>query len=161
MTHHDAICSDRGMTKANVMVVDDDPSILRLIQANLEVRGFDVTPASDGESALELCEQALPDVVLLDITLPGINGLEVCRRIRQWSNVPIIIISAAVGTDCRDTVLELGANDYITKPFGVDKLVTHLREVLEQNHNVDASISNGRAYSGVKDRPRGSAKWKK
>ncbi|MCP4608733.1 MAG: response regulator, partial [Planctomycetes bacterium] len=105
--------------KTSVMVVDDDPSILRFIQANLEARGFHVTPASDGESALKLCEQVLPDVILLDITLPGINGLEVCHRIRQWSNVPIIIISANVGRDCRDTVLKIGANDYMSKPFGV------------------------------------------
>jgi len=114
------------MNGRSALVVDDDTQILKLIKVNLEARGFDVTVALDGESALDLFEQSVPDIVLLDITLPGINGIQVCHRIRQRSNVPIIMVSANIAEKAYTVALNAGANDYVSKPFTIDDLLAHI-----------------------------------
>lgn len=110
-----------------VLVVDDEPQILRGLKTNLRARGYDVDTAPDGERALQLAADRLPDVMILDLGLPGIDGVEVIRGVRAWSSLPIIVLSAR--DQERDMVLALdaGADDYVTKPFGMNELLARLR----------------------------------
>jgi two-component system, OmpR family, KDP operon response regulator KdpE len=110
-----------------VLVVDDEPQILRGLKTNLHARGYEVDTAPDGERALQLAADRLPDVMILDLGLPGIDGVEVIRGVRAWSTLPIIVLSAR--DQERDMVLALdaGADDYVTKPFGMNELLARLR----------------------------------
>jgi two-component system, OmpR family, KDP operon response regulator KdpE len=110
-----------------VLVVDDEPQILRGLKTNLMARGYDVDTAPDGERALALAADRLPGVVILDLGLPGIDGVDVIRGIRAWSAMPIIVLSAR--DQERDMVLALdaGADDYVIKPFGMNELLARLR----------------------------------
>jgi len=121
--------------------VDDDPIILKFVSANLNARGFKVLTAGDGESGLKVLEQTLPDLIILDLLMPGIDGYEVCRRIREWSNVPIIVLTAIGESNAKLKLLELGANDYITKPFDIGDLMEHVREILQLEPGENASPS--------------------
>ncbi len=120
------------MTKKRILVVDDELSIIKFLRANLEARGYGVLTVMDGNEALQTFELELPDLVVLDIMMPGMDGFEVCRRVREWSQVPIIMLSAR--GDERDKVkcLDLGADDYITKPFGADELAARVGAVLRR-----------------------------
>ncbi len=120
------------MNNTRVLLVDDDPVILKFVGANLKARNFDVTTAEDGESALKAMEQTLPDLVILDIMMPGMDGVEVCRRIREWSKVPVIMLTAKNELNDKVTLLNLGADDYITKPFGIEELLARVRAVLRR-----------------------------
>ncbi len=120
------------MDNTRVLLVDDDPVILKFVGANLKARNFDVTTAEDGESALKAMEQTLPDLVILDIMMPGMDGVEVCRRIREWSRVPVIMLTAKNELNDKVTLLNLGADDYITKPFGIEELLARVRAVLRR-----------------------------
>ncbi len=120
------------MNNTRVLLVDDDPVILKFVGANLKARNFDVTTAEDGESALKAMEQTLPDLVILDIMMPGMDGVEVCRRIREWSRVPVIMLTAKNELNDKVTLLNLGADDYITKPFGIEELLARVRAVLRR-----------------------------
>ena len=120
------------MKGAKVLMVDDDPNILRFVSANLRARGFDVTTAEDGETALKIVEQAMPNLIILDLLMPGIGGAEVCRRIREWSDVPIIILTAIGESKTRMELKSLGASDYITKPFDIPDFLQIVRVALEQ-----------------------------
>jgi len=110
-----------------VLVVDDEPQILRGLKTNLAARGYDVDTAPDGERALALAADRLPGIVILDLGLPGIDGVDVIRGIRAWSSMPIIVLSAR--DQERDMVLALdaGADDYVIKPFGMNELLARLR----------------------------------
>jgi two-component system KDP operon response regulator KdpE len=110
-----------------VLVVDDEPQILRGLKTNLVARGYDVDTAPDGERALALAADRMPGVVILDLGLPGIDGVDVIRGIRAWSSMPIIVLSAR--DQERDMVLALdaGADDYVIKPFGMNELLARLR----------------------------------
>nr|WP_276610725.1 response regulator [Kineococcus siccus] len=114
------------------MVVDDEPGMRRALAINLSARGWDVTEAADGASALAAAGAAHPDVVLLDLGLPDLDGLEVIAGIRGWSDVPIIVLTAR--TSSADTVdaLDAGADDYVTKPFAMDVLLARLRAALRR-----------------------------
>ena len=113
-----------------VLVVDDEPPIVRAVAANLRVRGFEVLTASTGEAALAAVETHQPDCVVLDLGLPGIDGLEVLRRLRTWTQVPVVVLTAIDSERDKVTALDLGADDYVTKPFGVAELMARVRVAL-------------------------------
>jgi two-component system KDP operon response regulator KdpE len=110
-----------------VLVVDDEPQILRGLRANLVARGYDVDTSADGETALDLATKNRPDVVILDLGLPGIDGVEVIRGLRAWSTVPIIVLSAREQEAEKVEALDAGADDYVTKPFGMGELLARVR----------------------------------
>ncbi|CAL9433120.1 Transcriptional regulatory protein KdpE [Nocardiopsis dassonvillei] len=110
-----------------VLVVDDDIQIIRAMTINLRARGHDVDTAADGAGALRLAAERPPDVVLLDLGLPDMEGLEVIRRLRGWSQVPIIVLSARHSAGEKVRCLDSGADDYVTKPFGMDELLARMR----------------------------------
>ena len=115
-----------------VLVVDDEPQILRALAINLRARGYDVDLAASGEDALRQAADHHPDVVILDLGLPGISGIEVIRGLRGWSSVPIIILSAREAEADKIAALDAGADDYVTKPFGAGELLARLRAALRR-----------------------------
>ncbi|MFC2027830.1 response regulator transcription factor [Chloroflexota bacterium] len=123
------------MISSRILVVDDDPIIRKVIDSNLRARHFDVILAEDGKSALQIMEKTQPDLVILDIMMPGIDGIEVCRRIREWSEVPIVFLTARDELYNKLTGFGIGADHYITKPFAVDELVARMRALLWRRGN--------------------------
>jgi two-component system KDP operon response regulator KdpE len=117
---------------SRVLVVDDEPQILRALGINLRARGFDVDLAPTGEAALEAAASQHPDVVVVDLGLPGIGGMEVIRGLRGWMTVPIIVLSARDAESEKVKALDAGADDYVTKPFGMDELLARLRAALRR-----------------------------
>lgn len=117
-----------------ILVVDDEPGIQDFIKRNLELRTFKVALASNGLEALDLFQKEIFTLVILDIMMPNMNGLEVCRRIRQVSTVPIIILTALGEESDKIAALDQGADDYLTKPFGVGELLARVRAVLRRNN---------------------------
>ncbi len=115
-----------------ILVVDDEPHIVELVRYNLLQEGYDVSTAGDGESALAKARTDRPDLVVLDIMLPGLDGVEVCRRLRRESAVPIIMLTAKGGELERVVGLETGADDYVTKPFSPRELIARVRAVLRR-----------------------------
>jgi two-component system alkaline phosphatase synthesis response regulator PhoP len=115
-----------------ILVVDDEARILKLVRDYLERAGFAVLTARDGEAALILARIEQPDLIVLDLMLPGVDGLDVCRRLRQESGVPIIMLTARVEEADRIVGLELGADDYVTKPFSPRELVARVRATLRR-----------------------------
>lgn len=118
--------------KTTILTADDDPQLLRLISRNLQFEGYDVIAVSDGQQALEHIESQTPDVVLLDVMMPKMDGFTVCQRVREFSTVPIIIITARGHDQDKIRGLDLGADDYLTKPFSVDELLARVRAVLRR-----------------------------
>lgn len=118
--------------KVRVLVVDDEPQILRTLRINLNARGFDVTTASTGTGALTAAGQTNPQVIVLDLGLPDIDGFTVLAGLRGWTNVPVIVLSAR--TDALDKVqaLDAGADDYVTKPFGMEEFLARLRAAVRR-----------------------------
>lgn len=114
-----------------ILVVDDDPTLLRALTINLRARHFDVDGAATGADALRLASTR-PDVVVLDLGLPDIDGLDVVRGLRGWSTVPIIVLSARDNESAKVDALDAGADDYITKPFGMDELLARIRAALRR-----------------------------
>ena len=110
-----------------VLVVDDEPQIRNALRTNLRARGYEVDLAPDGEAALKLAANRHPDVVILDLGLPGIDGVEVIKGMRGWSEVPIIVLSVRENESDKVEALDAGADDYVTKPFGMDELLARLR----------------------------------
>jgi DNA-binding response OmpR family regulator len=119
--------------RIRILVVDDDSNILRMIQRILELEGFEVVTASDGESALELFNKTAFALVLLDIMMPGIDGLSVCKTIRRMSNTPIIMITAKGNVNEKLQGFDAGADDYVTKPFPTKELVARVNAVLRRS----------------------------
>ncbi len=120
------------MSKTRILVVDDEPSIRKFLRANLEAKDYKVLTAVDGAEALRTIEMELPDLMILDIMMPKTDGFEVCRQLREWSQVPIIMLSARGDESDKVKCLELGADDYITKPFGASELIARVRAVLRR-----------------------------
>ena len=116
-----------------VLVVDDEPQILRALATNLKARDYEVLLAESGEDALSIAAEKHPDVVVLDIGLPGIDGIEVVRGLRGWTNVPIIMLSVREGEVDKVAALDAGADDYVTKPFGMNELLARLRAAVRRN----------------------------
>lgn len=117
---------------ARVLVVDDEPQIRRSLQVNLEGKGYQVLTAGDGEQAVQVMAHQPPDVIVVDLLLPGIDGIELTRRIRNDSSVPIIFLSAIGEEQKKIAALEVGADDYVTKPFSVDELLARIKSVLRR-----------------------------
>src|SRR5687767_10395189 len=113
-----------------ILVVDDEPQMQQLLRLALANRGYEVSVAADGAVALDLAATVRPDIVILDLGLPLVGGLDVCRRIRTWSRVPIIVLSAREGDRDKVEALDLGADDYLTKPFSMEELLARLRVAL-------------------------------
>jgi DNA-binding response OmpR family regulator len=120
------------MKKTRILIVDDELSILKYLRANLEAEGYEVLMAMDGNQALQTLEAELPDLVVLDIMMPGMDGFEVCRRLREWSQLPIIMLSARGDESDKVQCLDLGADDYVTKPFGKGEFIARVRAVLRR-----------------------------
>lgn len=118
------------MEKIRILVVDDDPAISRLLCTNLRARGYEVLTASDGQQALEVMDREIVNLIVLDIMMPNVDGVEVCRRVREWSRVPIIMLSARGDEKGKVECLDLGADDYLTKPFGIAELVARVKTAL-------------------------------
>lgn len=110
-----------------VLAVDDDPAILRTLSINLRARGYDVETAADGRSALQIVDERMPDVILLDLGLPDIDGISVLTRLRTFTQVPVIVVSARSEPDDKVEALDLGADDFITKPFSIEELLARIR----------------------------------
>ena len=117
---------------SRILVVDDEPSILATMSPLLRSRGYDVVTAMSGRAALESAERDKPDLIVLDLGLPDIDGAEVCRSIREHSSTPIIILSARGAEGDKVRALDAGADDYVTKPFGADELTARIREALRR-----------------------------
>ncbi len=117
---------------ARVLVVDDEPQIRRSLQVNLEGKGYQVLTAEDGEQAVQVMAHQPPDVIVMDLLLPGIDGIELTRRLRKDSAVPIIFLSAIGEEQKKIDALEAGADDYVTKPFSVDELLARIKSVLRR-----------------------------
>jgi two-component system KDP operon response regulator KdpE len=118
--------------RTRALVVEDDPNIVDLIRSNLAVRGFDTIVSADGLRALRLLETETPDIVLLDLMLPEIDGFELCRQIRERSAVAIIVVSARGGERDKVTALNVGADDYMTKPFSIEELLARITATLRR-----------------------------
>jgi len=127
------------MDKKHILIVDDDPAILRLLSTNLKARNYEVITATNGEESLEAVQKDFIDLIILDLMMPKIDGVEVCRRIREWSDVPIIILSARGDENDKVKCLELGADDYLTKPFGIAELMARIKTAFR--HRGDPTVS--------------------
>jgi two-component system KDP operon response regulator KdpE len=119
-----------------ILVVDDEPQIRKALSVNLVARGYDVDVAGSGEEALTLAASHRPDLVLLDIGLPGIDGVEVVRGLRGWSTVPIIMLSVRDAESDKVRALDAGADDYVSKPFGMDEVLARMRAALRRHQPV-------------------------
>jgi len=115
-----------------VLVVDDEPQLVRALVINLKARKYEVDAAHDGASALELAAARHPDVVVLDLGLPDMDGVEVIKGLRGWTRVPIIVLSARHASDEKVEALDAGADDYVTKPFGMDELLARMRAAVRR-----------------------------
>ncbi|MEU6581256.1 response regulator [Nocardia sp. NPDC046763] len=119
-----------------VLVVDDEPQILRALRINLSVRGYEVTTASNGAAALRAAAEKHPDVIILDLGLPDMDGIEVLAGLRGWSTAPVIVLSARTDSSDKVEALDAGADDYVTKPFGMDELLARLRAAVRRSANI-------------------------
>ena len=119
--------------KATILVVDDEPHVVRLVKANLEPSGYKILTAADGEQALRAVQDEAPDLVILDIMLPKMDGYEVCRRIREFSPVPVVMLTARSAEVDLVHGFDVGADDYMTKPFAANELLVRVRAVLRRS----------------------------
>src|SRR4029077_6002257 len=122
------------------LVVEDDPNIVDLIRSNLAIRGFDTVVSADGVRAMQLLETEEPDIVLLDLMLPEVDGFELCRQIRERSSVAIIVVSARGGERDKVSALNVGADDYMTKPFSIEELLARINATLRRTRPAVAPV---------------------
>ncbi len=118
--------------KPLILVVDDDPALVRLVSLNLELDGYQVLSAASGSAAIDLIQKEQPSLVLLDVMMPGMDGFQTCQRIRDFSGVPIIMITAKGGVEDVVHGLDIGADDYITKPFSITEMLARVKAVLQR-----------------------------
>ena len=124
---------------AKILIVEDEPQMRRAVGAGLRANGFEVLLADSGEQALDMIPLDRPDVILLDLTLPNMDGLDVVRELRQWSATPVVVLSARGEERDKVRALDLGADDYLTKPFGMDELLARIRVALRHASNATAA----------------------
>ena len=127
-------------SKPRILVVDDEPQLTRVLRTGLTSRGFDVRAAADGLAGFEMFSDWHPDLIITDLAMPNIDGLELCRRVRASSQVPIIILSAKGEEKTKVEALDIGADDFVTKPFGIDELLARVRASLRR---ANADPTNG------------------
>jgi two-component system, OmpR family, response regulator VicR len=120
------------MKNPRILIVDDDPSIRKFVQANLEARGYEVLTALDGEDAIKVAEKEKPDLIILDIMMPEMDGFEACWKIRAFTNVPILLLSAREGENDNELCVACGATTYLTKPFILRELLELIKTLLKQ-----------------------------
>ena len=125
--------------KTSILLVDDEPQLIRLVRANLESLGYKVFTAMNARTALELVDLEMPDLIILDIMLPEIDGYELCQRIREFASTPIIMLTAKVEDIDKVRGLKLGADDYITKPFNIQELLARIEAVLRRTKTPEES----------------------
>src|SRR6266571_3409954 len=126
--------------KHRILVVDDEPQLTRVLHRSLTTHGYDVRVAAEGESALQTFGDWPPDLVVTDLAMPNMNGLELCRRLRDISEVPIIVLSVRGEEMTKVEALDAGADDYVTKPFGMDELLARIRAALRRKPATDTSV---------------------
>jgi two-component system KDP operon response regulator KdpE len=131
----------------NILIVEDDPSVRKLVRVNLSKRGYTVSEAGDSHEAIALFQEVPVDLVLLDLVLPGLSGVDICSWIRARSDVPIIILSARLEEDLKVAALDAGADDYVTKPFGPEELLARVRAFLRRSY-VAAKTSESKIIIG-------------
>ena len=136
------------MRRLRILAVDDDLVVLKFLRANLQAEGYDVLTALDGAEALQVIEKESPDLIILDIMMPEMDGFEVCYRLREWSQVPIIMLSARDDEEDKVKSLDLGADDYLTKPFGVKEFLARIRSVLRRIEATEAISPQATFISG-------------
>ena len=144
---------------SRVLVVEDEPALLRALRINLRARGYEVATASAGREALAEARQRPPDVVVLDLGLPDLDGTEVIRDLRAWSRAPVIVLSGRAGSEDKIGALEAGADDYVTKPFDMEELLARLRAALRRDdraRKVPASPSAGARSTSPRTRSSGT-----
>ena len=122
-------------TKGNILVVDDEPQITRVLKTTLSSQGYGVRTASDGDEAVQLMKEWAPDLVITDLRMPNMSGLELCRHVRAKSRIPIIVLSVKGEERTKVDALDAGADDYVTKPFGVNELLARVRAALRRTMN--------------------------
>ncbi len=125
------------MPSYKILIIEDEKQIARFIELELKHEGYDVYVCYDGKEGLKKVEEIHPDLILLDIMLPGINGIEICRKIRQHSNVPIIMVTAKDDIPDRVMGLDSGADDYVTKPFAIEELLARIRAALRKSKQLN------------------------
>jgi two-component system KDP operon response regulator KdpE len=128
--------------RKRILVVDDEPQITLVLRSGLVKHGYDVRVAAEGESALELFDAWSPDLVITDLSMPNMGGLELCRRLRAVSPVPIIVLSVKEGESAKIEALDGGADDYVTKPFGIGELLARVRAALRRSPAAEAQEDN-------------------
>ena len=135
----------------HILVVDDEPQITRVLRTSLTAHGYEVRIAHDGESALELMKDWHPDLLITDLAMPNVDGVELCRRVRHLSEIPIIVLSVREAEKIKVEALDAGADDYVTKPFGIDELVARLRTALRHRLQQEGAVPIFRSGSLMVD----------
>jgi two-component system, OmpR family, KDP operon response regulator KdpE len=126
------------MNSASILVVDDEPQIRRVLRSTLSFRGYTITEVSSGEEAVEVASKLKPDLILLDVNLPGMSGIDTCREIRRTTDAPIIMLTVRSAERDKVVALDAGADDYVTKPFGIEELLARIRASLRRHPSADA-----------------------
>lgn len=126
------------MKSANILVVDDEPQIRRVLRSTLSFRGYTISEATTGEEALDLFPKLKPDLVLLDVNLPGMSGVEICREMRRSSDAPIIMLTVRNAERDKVVALDAGADDYVTKPFSIEELLARIRASLRRHPSAES-----------------------
>ncbi|MFC1957756.1 response regulator [Chloroflexota bacterium] len=126
--------------KIKVLIADDEPKIRMFLRANLEARDYEVYLAQDGIETVEMAGRVLPDVIVLDVNMPRMDGIEACRQIREWADMPIIILSVRGDEKDKVRALDEGADDYVTKPFGMEELLARIRVAVRRSAGVIADV---------------------
>ena len=145
MSEPETPARDRGRL---VLVVDDEPQVLRFLRASLGAHGYRLVEATTGEQALVEAATRAPELVLLDLGLPDLDGVEVARRLREWSRVPIVVLSARGQENDKILALDAGADDYLTKPFGTGELLARMRVALRHADRVAAGLGDSAVETG-------------
>ncbi len=131
-----------------ILVVDDEPQITRVLRRGLLARGYDVRVAADGEAALDVFHDWSPQLIVTDLSMPGMDGIELCRRLRQETAIPIIVLSVKGEEHTKVKALDAGADDYITKPFGMDELLARMRAALRRAPAENSDAASSRLEAG-------------
>ncbi len=127
-------------TRPHILVVDDEPQITRVLRTSLNAQGYEIRVANDGETALEIVKDFAPDLVITDLAMPNMNGIELCRRLRKLSQVPILVLSVRGEERSKIEALDSGADDYVTKPFSTGELLARIRAALRRSPPSDSAV---------------------